>query len=186
MNRKEIIKAGVGAELFYQTYSTYGETYRAVVESVEPKVTNRRTPTNRGVDVTLWNEDRISVSDSSAWRTDVETGLQYKRTIVDSARLKGDWKSWREEQLAQRERDAARKKANQLAEEAVLRVAIEINSAIGSELRAKLGEALRTRISGHDYKITMSAELARELLAGWQRARESGWIGTTVEGDADA
>jgi len=169
MNRKQIIAAGVGAELFYQDgVGTYSNTYRAIVDSVEPKTT-RRGALNRGVEVTLWDEDpgRHWHGTGDGWRKDAETGKEYKRTIVDSAKLRGDWASWRKEQLAQRERDAERKKAKQAAEEQATSAAIAINETIGPELRQQLGDAQRTGFDG-SYSISMSAELARELLAGWR------------------
>jgi len=162
VNRKEIIKAGVGAELFYA--SIYG-SYRAVVRSVEPKTTHRGG-LNRGVAVTLWDEDNRQKNNPS-WRADVETGMRYKDEIVDAAKLKGDWKSWRTEQLAQRERDVARKHAKEAAEERALGAAIAINEAIGTELRQQLGDAGRSGFAG-EYSVTMPAALAKELLGGWQ------------------
>ncbi len=172
MNRKQIIAAGVGAELFYQDgVGTYGITYRAIVESVEPKTTRRGAP-NRGVEVTLWDEDpgRHWHGAGDGWRKDAETGKDYKRTIVDSTKLKGDWASWRTEQLAQRERDAERKRAKQAAGDRALSVVIAINEAISEELRAKIGEA--SRVSGHfdEYSVSMPPALARELLLGWKWA----------------
>lgn len=168
MNRKQIIAAGVGAELFYITSDgRWGWTYRAVVRSVEPVTTNRGAR-NRGVEVCLWDEDNHQGHDPS-WRVDAETGKRYKNTRVDAARLKGDWESWRKEQLAQRARDKAERDRKDAARDLALDTRGKINTAIGEELQAKLGRAE----TGHyqsDGTVEMPAALALELLAGWQWA----------------
>lgn len=178
MNRKQIEAAGIGAALFYSTtgraeFGAGAWCYRAVVESVAPRKSGYSSR-NDGVEVTLWDEDGHQ-STNSEWRADADTGMCYRRTVVPSAKLLGDWTELRTEQLAERTRRAAAQAERLAAADRAAQALAMLHATIGPELRERFGPA-----NMHNYGsdlVEVPAALLAELVGGWRYATSAMGLG---------